>query len=92
MLLSSSPSTAAVLGILCVTKVGKGVTRNPAVETAVACDIYRQLIDTNAFSWTLRSIDTYWKSIKFLILLGKSGIFWDNIKYTKRARNKSLFK
>jgi hypothetical protein len=32
------------------------------------------------------------ESSKFLMLLVKSSIFWDNIKYPKHAINKALFK
>jgi hypothetical protein len=32
------------------------------------------------------------KNIKFSMLLVKSNIFWDDIKCTKHARHKSLFK
>jgi len=54
--LSTSPSTAS---FVCDPKVAKGMTHDPIVETAVVCDIYCKWFDTNAISWTLRSIDIY---------------------------------
>jgi hypothetical protein len=62
------------------------------MEKAVASDIYCKWIYTNAFSWTPRKFVTICFNVKFLMLLVIANIFWDNIKYTKHAVNKSLFK
>jgi hypothetical protein len=59
------------------------VTLDPAVETATVSDIYCKRSDTNGFSGTPQNIADYLKNIKFLMLLGNSTIFWDNIKYTR---------
>jgi hypothetical protein len=57
------------------------------METAVVSDIYCKWTNTSAFSWTLHNIASNSKNIKFFMLLVKSCIFWDNIKYTKHVRN-----
>jgi hypothetical protein len=42
------------------------------METAVVSGIYYEWTDANAFSWTLYNIATYYKHVKFLMLLVKS--------------------
>jgi len=49
----SHQCSSAVTNLLCVWPCSRKwyVTRDPTVETAVASDIYRKLINTNTFSW-----------------------------------------
>ena len=67
------------------------MTRDPTTETAIVSDIYYKWTNTNAFCWTLHNVATYWKNIKFVMLLVQSNIFWDNIKYTKHAKKNNFY-
>jgi len=60
------------------------------MDMAIASDIYYKWINTNAFSWTLPSIATYSKNIKFLMLLVTSIIF-EIILNTQNMKEANLY-
>jgi hypothetical protein len=51
------------------------MTRDPTMDTAIASDTYSKWTNTNDFSWKLHDSATYYKNIKFLMLLAKSNTF-----------------
>jgi hypothetical protein len=51
------------------------MTRHNTLEMAIASDIYCKWNHTDAVSWILHKIATYFTNIKFLMLLVKSNIF-----------------
>jgi hypothetical protein len=51
------------------------------METPIGSKIYYKWTNTNAFSWTLHNIATYYKKYDFFMFLVKPNIFWDNIKH-----------
>jgi hypothetical protein len=67
------------------------MTCDPTMETAIViftiCELILMPFLEHYITLPLIKIN-----IKFLMLLVKSNIFWDNTEYTKHARNKSLFK